>query len=154
MNLYQFILLLPQDPRYCSETVCNLPAAKRPSALARSWGDEDEIDFESRGRGRGRLGVHASDGAGRRRLPLRSGQQLGGFGNRIRDDAQEWQLEQHWLTTPIKPAQKRALVFAEGDDRCEIRTRISFSDGSKFDTPVDYCGISEVIATDENLYSK
>ena len=60
----------------------------------------------------------------------------------------------NWLTTPIKPAQKRALVFAEGDDRCEIRTRISFSDGSKFDTPVDYCGISEVIATDENLYSK
>jgi hypothetical protein len=60
----------------------------------------------------------------------------------------------NWLKTPIKPADKRAMVFAEGDDRCEIRTRISFSDGSKFDTPVDYCGVSKVIATDETLYSE
>lgn len=60
----------------------------------------------------------------------------------------------NWLRTPIKPAEKRALVFNEGDDRCEVRTRIGFSDGSYFDTPVDYCGISQVIATDEDLYSK
>jgi len=60
----------------------------------------------------------------------------------------------NWLSSVIKPAGKRPLVFAEGDDRCEIRTRISFSDGSKFDTVVDYCGISEVIATDETLYSR
>ena len=60
----------------------------------------------------------------------------------------------NWLSTPIKPAQVRALTFKEGDDRCEIRTRITFSDGSKFDTPIDYCGIEEVIATDEKLYSK
>lgn len=60
----------------------------------------------------------------------------------------------NWLRSPIKPAEKRALVFAEGDDRCEVTTRISFSDGSKFETPVDYCDISEVIATDETLYSK
>jgi hypothetical protein len=60
----------------------------------------------------------------------------------------------NWLRTPIKPADKRPLVFAGGDDRCEIRTRITFSDGSKFDTPVDYCGVTQVIATDETLYSQ
>lgn len=60
----------------------------------------------------------------------------------------------NWLTTVIKPAGKRAMVFNEGDDRCEIRTSITFSDGSKFDTPVDYCGVTEVIATDEKLYSR
>lgn len=60
----------------------------------------------------------------------------------------------NWLRTPIKPADKRPLVFNEGDDRCEIRTRIGFSDGSHFDTPIDYCGITQVIATDEDLYSK
>ena len=60
----------------------------------------------------------------------------------------------NWLSKPIKPAERQPLVFNEGDDRCEIRTRIGFSDGSTFDTPIDYCGISEVIATDETLYSK
>ena len=60
----------------------------------------------------------------------------------------------NWLSSVIKPAGKRALVFNEGDDRCEIRTRITFSDGSKFDTLVDYCGVTEVIATDETLYSR
>ena len=60
----------------------------------------------------------------------------------------------NWLSSVIKPAGKRALVFNEGDDRCEIRTRITFSDGSKFDTKVNYCDVTEVIATDETLYSR
>jgi hypothetical protein len=61
----------------------------------------------------------------------------------------------NWLKTPMKPAERRTMVFKdENDRRCEVRTHIGFSDGSEFDTPIDYCGITEVIATDEQLYSK
>ena len=65
------------------------------------------------------------------------------------------QWSSNWLSTPLSAGQTRALRFnSSGDTRCEIRTRVAFSDGSEFDTKVNYCGTESVILTDENLFVK
>jgi hypothetical protein len=64
------------------------------------------------------------------------------------------QWSNNWLATPLSAGQTRAMRFKAGDDRCEIRTRVAFSDGSEFDTKVNYCGTESVILTDQNLYVK
>jgi hypothetical protein len=58
----------------------------------------------------------------------------------------------NWLSSPIGPGQSRALRFKAGDERCEVRTRVVFSDGSEFDTKIDYCGTETIKLTDDNLY--
>ena len=61
----------------------------------------------------------------------------------------------NWLSSPMKAGERRKLTFSDaGDDRCTVKTRIQFSDGSKFETPVNYCKMSLVTATDTTLYSE
>ncbi len=58
----------------------------------------------------------------------------------------------NWLSTPMKAGERRKLRFSDAsDDRCTVKTRIQFSDGSKFETPVNYCKMSLVTATDTTL---
>jgi hypothetical protein len=66
------------------------------------------------------------------------------------------QWSNNWLATPLSAGQTRALRFnaSSGDTRCEIRTRVAFSDGSEFDTKVNYCGTESLVLTDQNLYVK
>ena len=59
-----------------------------------------------------------------------------------------------WLKMPVKPATTRSLKFFEGDERCEVQTRIVFSDGSEFDSPVDYCGVTNLVVTDKNMFTQ
>ncbi|MEJ7927755.1 hypothetical protein WG908_13445 [Sphingobium sp. AN641] len=59
-----------------------------------------------------------------------------------------------WLKLPIKPGATRPLKFFAGDERCEIRTRIVFSDASEFDTAIDYCGIANVVVTDKTMFTQ
>jgi hypothetical protein len=59
-----------------------------------------------------------------------------------------------WLATPLKPGQSRPLHFFAGDARCEVKTRIVFSDTSEFNTPVDYCGTTNVVVTDKTLITQ
>ncbi|WP_062731188.1 hypothetical protein [Sphingobium abikonense] len=59
-----------------------------------------------------------------------------------------------WLKMPVKPATSRSLKFFEGDERCEVQTRIVFADASEFDSPVDYCGVTNLIVTDKNMFTQ
>ncbi|MEG8222989.1 hypothetical protein OSJ57_20590 [Sphingomonas sp. HH69] len=59
-----------------------------------------------------------------------------------------------WLRLPIKPATTRALKFNEGDERCEVQTRIVFADASEFNSAVDYCGVTNLVVTDKNMFTQ
>jgi hypothetical protein len=59
-----------------------------------------------------------------------------------------------WLSTPVKPGASRQMTFKGGDTRCEVQTRVVFSDQSEFDTPVDYCKIDNVVVTDKELFTQ
>lgn len=59
-----------------------------------------------------------------------------------------------WLKLPVKPGAMRPLKFFAGDERCEIRTRVVFADASEFDAPVDYCGTTNLIVTDKNMFAQ
>jgi hypothetical protein len=61
----------------------------------------------------------------------------------------------NWIKTQIAPSRSFNMSFYDAkDERCEVRTRIVFTDGSEFDTPVDYCGITKVIVNDETMFSE
>ncbi|RYY24186.1 MAG: hypothetical protein EOP62_18005 [Sphingomonadales bacterium] len=61
----------------------------------------------------------------------------------------------NWIKTLIAPTRTFNMSFYDTQDtRCEIRTRIVFTDGSEYDTPVDYCGITKVIVNDETITSQ
>lgn len=59
-----------------------------------------------------------------------------------------------WLKLPVKPATTRALKFFEGDERCEVQTRVVFADASEFNSPVDYCGVTNLVVTDKNMFTQ
>lgn len=59
-----------------------------------------------------------------------------------------------WLKMPVKPATTRALKFFAGDERCEVQTRIVFADASEFNSPVDYCGVTNLVVTDKSMFTQ
>ncbi|QGP80038.1 hypothetical protein [Sphingobium sp. CAP-1] len=59
-----------------------------------------------------------------------------------------------WLKLPVKPGAQRALKFFAGDERCEVGTRVVFADGSEFNSPVDYCGVTNLVVTDKNMFTQ
>ncbi|RYX80069.1 hypothetical protein EON83_30205 [bacterium] len=84
-------------------------------------------------------------------LVNRSGVAVSGFYTIKRDG--KWST--NWIKTQIAPQRTFNMSFFDAkDERCEVRTRITFTDGSNFDTPVDYCGITKVIVNDETMYSE
>ena len=62
------------------------------------------------------------------------------------------QWSRNWLSTAVRPGESRPMRFnASNDDRCEIRTRVTFQDGSYFDGTVDYCGKETLIVTEDEM---
>ncbi|CCW19459.1 hypothetical protein EBBID32_38250 [Sphingobium indicum BiD32] len=41
-----------------------------------------------------------------------------------------------------------------GDERCEVQTRVVFADASEFNSPVDYCGVTNLVVTDKNMFTR
>lgn len=61
----------------------------------------------------------------------------------------------NWIKTLIAPTRFFNMTFKDpADTRCEVRTRIVFTDGSEYDTPVNYCDITKVIVNDETITSE
>ncbi|ETI65354.1 hypothetical protein C100_02490 [Sphingobium sp. C100] len=59
-----------------------------------------------------------------------------------------------WLKLPVKPGATRPLKFFAGDERCEVQTRVVFADASEFNSPVDYCGVTNLIVTDDKMFTQ
>jgi len=51
----------------------------------------------------------------------------------------------------------RATVPLErlyGDERCKVQTRVVFADARAFTSPVDYCGVTNLVVTDRNMFTE
>jgi hypothetical protein len=54
----------------------------------------------------------------------------------------EW--SDNWLDSPIKPGEEFEMDFGTDEGECNVRTQVTFADGSYFDYNVDYCKVSHL----------
>ena len=61
----------------------------------------------------------------------------------------------NWLTLSVKPGQTKALAFSPNATKaCEVPTRVTFDDDSKFENPVDFCGVDRLVVTDKKMWTE
>ena len=61
----------------------------------------------------------------------------------------EW--SSNWITERIEPGDYFDMDFGNDKGDCTVRTQIRFTDGSYFDTNVDYCKISNLYIYENRL---
>jgi hypothetical protein len=61
----------------------------------------------------------------------------------------EW--SSNWITERIEPGDYFDMDFGTDKGDCTVRTQIRFTDGSYFDTNVDYCKISNLYIYENRL---
>lgn len=65
------------------------------------------------------------------------------------------QWSANWVRTPIRPSQRVAMNFADPNDtRCQVLTRVTFSNEEYFQEQVDYCAKDYLVVTDEAMSSR
>ena len=61
----------------------------------------------------------------------------------------EW--SSNWIKDRIEPGDTFDMDFGTDKGDCEVRTQIRFTDGSYFDTDVDYCKVSTLYIHEHKL---
>jgi hypothetical protein len=61
----------------------------------------------------------------------------------------EW--SENWLPENVDPGETYEMDFGTDEGDCEVRTRISFSDGTYVDANIDYCHASNIYVRNDDV---
>src|SRR5690349_3600462 len=64
---------------------------------------------------------------------------------------EEGEWSRNWIRDRIEPGATFEMDFGTSEGDCTIRTQITFTDGSKFDTDVDYCKVSTLYLYEDKM---
>lgn len=64
----------------------------------------------------------------------------------------EW--SKNWIRDRINSGDKFNMDFNHNDGECEVRTQITFEDGSSFDAGVDYCKVTVLTIFNDHMVAE
>src|SRR5581483_5936275 len=64
---------------------------------------------------------------------------------------EEGEWSKNWISDRSEPGDTFNMDFGSEEGDCTVRTQIHFTDGTYFDTPVDYCKVSVLYIYEHEL---
>jgi hypothetical protein len=64
---------------------------------------------------------------------------------------EEGEWSKNWISDRIEPGDTFNMDFGTTEGDCTVRTQIRFTDGTYYDTPVDYCKVSNLYIYEHQL---